>query len=211
MIKDRRVAAVVLAAGSSSRLGRPKQLVPFRGELLVNRAVRLARDAGADPVFVVLGAHFDEVFARLDKELAAPRVLINRAWKQGLSTSIALGVAAAERAGADDLMLMTCDQPAITSMHLRNLIATSRREHVVASTYAGRRGTPALFPEFAFHTLGELSGDEGARELLISDEVLTVTLPGGEFDVDTPTDLAELEAIDRRSGGPMLDAEEDVA
>ena len=191
-MKQARVAAVVLAAGGSTRLGQPKQLVQVDGECLVNRAVRVALAAGADPVFVALGAQFETVLEHLKYDEPPVRVLVNHAWRSGMASSIALGAAAAGRVDADALLVLACDQPAVTPRHLRELMLTSKCEHVVASAYAGRRGVPAIFPELAFHALQDLSGDWGARTLLQRAEVLTVPLPGGEFDVDTPDDLEAL-------------------
>ncbi len=193
---SRRLAALVLAAGASSRLGQPKQLVPFQGEQLILRAVRVAHEAGASPVFVVLGSNFESILEALAGNPYQPRILINKAWSSGMASSLRLGAAAAERAGVDDLLVLSCDQPAVTPEHLLRLAAASKREHVVASYYWERRGIPALFPEFAFHALQELQGDTGARELLQDDAVLTVALPGGEFDVDTPRDLERLKEFE---------------
>ena len=194
------MAALVLAAGASSRLGQPKQLVRFQGERLMDRAIRLAQEAGAVPVFVVLGANFELMLEALADSPSGPengvRILINKAWRSGMSSSLRLGATAAERAGADDLLVMGCDQPSVTAQHLRALCEASKREHAVASYYWQRRGIPALFPAFAFHALQDLSGDTGARELLQDDAVLTVPLPGGEFDVDTPEDLERLRAME---------------
>ena len=198
-----RMAALVLAAGGSSRLGEPKQLVRFHGETLMERAIRLAREAGASPVFVVLGADYERMLQALNEspQVSEPavRILINKAWRSGMASSLRLGASAAERVGADDLLVLGCDQPAVTAQHLQALCAASKREHVVASYYWQRRGIPALFPAFAFHALQDLSGDTGARELLQNEAVLTVPLPAGEFDVDTPEDLERLRAIEMDS------------
>lgn len=193
---SRRVAALVLAAGESVRLGQPKQLVQYRGERLIDRAIRIAYQAGASPVFVVVGAGYEELLDVLHSNPYQPRILINKAWKRGMATSIALGAAAADRVDAEDLLVLTCDQVTVTAEHLAMLMEASRKEHVVASHYYERRGIPALFPEFSFHALQELSGDTGARELLQDDAVLTVPLHGGEFDVDTPEDLVRLRAME---------------
>lgn len=189
---SRRLGALVLAAGASSRLGQPKQLVRYQGELLLDRAIRVAHEAGADPVFAVLGASYEIMLDSLEGNPYAPRILINKAWATGMASSLRLGAAASERAGVDDLLVLTCDQPAVTPDHLRRLVSVSKREHVVASYYGSRRGIPVLFPEFSFHALQELQGDAGARELLQDDAVLTVSLPGGELDLDTPEDLLAL-------------------
>ena len=189
---SRRLGALVLAAGASSRLGQPKQLVCYENEALLERAVRVAHEAGADPVFAVLGASYELMLGCLEGNAYAPRILINKAWATGMASSLRLGAAAAERAGVDDLLVLTCDQPAVTPDHLRRLVSVSKREHVVASYYGSRRGIPVLFPEFSFHALQDLQGDSGARDLLQDDAVLTVALPGGEFDLDTQEDLQAL-------------------
>jgi molybdenum cofactor cytidylyltransferase len=196
-MSDRRLAALVLAAGASTRLGQPKQLLQYQGEFLVERAVRIAREAGAHTVFVVLGAHYQPIFQALSKVSPPVRVLLNLGWQQGMGNSIALGAAAAERDGAADLLVLTCDQIHVTAEHLRLLIRASHRDHVVASVYAEHRGVPALFPEFSFHALQELRGDRGARDLLQQEDVLSVPFPGGSIDIDTPEDLEAMNADQR--------------
>ncbi len=203
---SRRLAALVLAAGASSRLGEPKQLVEFRGERLIDRAIRVAHEAGANPIFVVLGAEYERILKAVHLNPLRPRFLINKAWSSGMASSISLGAAAAERAGVDDLLVLACDQPSVTSAHLLQLARASKREHVVASYYWERRGIPALFPAFAFHALQDMRGDTGARELLQDRAVLTVPLRGGEFDVDTPEDLVRLHAMGELTASPDLDA-----
>ncbi|GAA3753199.1 nucleotidyltransferase family protein [Terriglobus aquaticus] len=190
----RHLGALILAAGASTRLGQPKQMVRWNGETLVERAVRIAREAGAETVLVVLGAHHEQIFPILQPYQPELRILLNQRWAEGMGTSIALGAAVAERHSVDDLLVLTCDQVAVTAQHLRDLVAASHREHVVASTYAGRRGVPALFPEFSFHALQRLSGDRGARDLLQHEDVVHLPLPGGELDIDTPEDLEQLTA-----------------
>jgi molybdenum cofactor cytidylyltransferase len=180
------IAAVVLAAGASTRLGEPKQLVELAGETLLERAVRVARAAGCAPVVVVLGAEYAEVLGRSRLGDALP--VINADWMEGMASSIRLGVrtlglVAQEAEGA---VLMTCDQPAVTAQHLDLLM---RREEAKASRYAGRNGVPAYFPKKYFKRLMELAGDAGARDLLA--EARSEELAGGEMDVDTAEDLAQ--------------------
>jgi molybdenum cofactor cytidylyltransferase len=187
-------AAIVLAAGASTRLGEPKQLVMLGGETLLERAVRVAREAGCAPVLVVVGASFPEVLAY--NKLGDAIQVINNTWQKGMATSIergvrTLGIVAKD---ADGVVLMTCDQPAVTPEHLRALAATGQ---VIASAYAGRRGVPAYFPSSSFPALLNLQGDAGARELLR--EAATVDLAGGELDVDTAADLEEAIRLESRS------------
>jgi CTP:molybdopterin cytidylyltransferase MocA len=176
------IAAIVLAAGASTRLGEPKQLIVIGGETLLERAVRTAREAVCAPVVVVLGADAEWIRERCD--LGDGLVIVNLDWEEGMASSIRIGVAAVH--GADGVVLMTCDQPAVTAGHLRKLTATGE---ITASAYAGRRGVPAYFPAAASPALMRLTGDAGARELLR--DAATVDLAGGELDVDTAVDLDE--------------------
>ncbi len=177
-------AAVILAAGASTRLGSPKQLVRLGEETLLERAVRIAREAGCAPVIVVLGAHAAAILSACTLEDAT--VVINADWVEGMSASIACGIAAVEDE-ADGVILMASDQPTVTPDHLRALQATGE---TTASAYAGRRGIPAFFPAAAFDDLLKLRGDQGARALLRTARF--VDLSGGEIDIDTAEDLAGL-------------------
>jgi CTP:molybdopterin cytidylyltransferase MocA len=185
-------AAVVLAAGASTRLGEPKQLVRLAGETLLERAVRTAREAGCSPVVVVLGADAEQIAAQCD--LSDAVVVVNDAWSEGMASSIRHGVRTLGSVAkdADGVVLMTCDQPAVTAAHLRALRSTGE---ATASAYAGRRGVPAYLPAAAFAQLMELHGDAGARELLV--QARCVELADGELDIDTAEDLAAAERMFR--------------
>jgi molybdenum cofactor cytidylyltransferase len=191
------VAAIIVAAGASSRLGQPKQLVLVDGEPLLQRAVRCAREAGAVPVFVVLGSSRERIEKAL--ELCDATIIANADWEEGLASSIRAGVkaAAAGAVGAAGVLLMTCDQPRATVEHLRMMIEKFDGELnlvLIASTYAGIRGTPAIFPRTMFADLMGLRGDRGARGLLAKTSLPVVEIPleGGEVDIDWPEDLAAL-------------------
>jgi molybdenum cofactor cytidylyltransferase len=182
-------AAVIVAAGASARMGEPKQLVSLAGETLLERAVRVAREAGCSPVVMVLGAEAERVSSSCN--LGDAVVAVNQRWREGMASSIRAGIEAL-RAGiagigeVHGVVVMTCDQPAVTAEHLRALAATGE---VTASEYAGRRGVPAYFPASSFVALQALTGDAGARELLRG--ARAVELNGGELDVDTPEALDE--------------------
>ena len=191
------VAAIILAAGASRRLGQPKQLVGFDGEALLQRALRIARESGASPVLAVLGAHFATICVNIPFDHAIP--VLNDEWELGMSTSIHAGlheldVRSPESTGA---LIMTCDQPRLTSAHLRMLIDAFHQHagsHIAASAYAGSLGIPAIFPRSAFSALYVLQGDKGARTLLLQPPCPLLSLPfeGGEIDIDLPSDLAKL-------------------
>jgi molybdenum cofactor cytidylyltransferase len=191
-------AAIVLAAGASRRLGQPKQLLMHGGETLLARAIRLAGEAGATPVLTVLGADFEIICASvaLDQTI----LVINDKWQQGIATSIhaglkALDVIAPDATGA---LILTCDQPRLTAAHLTDLFETFAAQpgpSIAASAYAGVLGTPAVFPRSSFTHLRALRGDKGARAFLVNRPcpLIAVPFPGGEIDIDTPADLAQLE------------------
>ena len=168
-----KVAGIVLAAGSSRRLGEPKQLVFLGGETLLERAARVAKDAGLQPIYVVVSGGHDVDFGVGKMDGCTP--LFNAGAVAGRASSIRVGVGAAAEAGVDGVVVMACDQPAVSAGHLRELM--SGGVEVVASVYAGRRGVPAYFPASAFKELMELRGDVGARELLRG--ARSVELPGG--------------------------------
>lgn len=191
------VAAIVLAAGASRRLGQPKQLIVCGGETLLARAVRLSIEAGATPVIAVLGANLEIISASVAID---PAILaINDRWQRGISTSIHAGLKALDavaRNSAGALML-SCDQPRLTVDHLRALIhtfAVQSQPSIVASAYAGALGVPAVFPRAAFPHLRALRGDKGARALLLNPPCPLVAIPfeGGEIDIDEPEDLTHL-------------------
>jgi molybdenum cofactor cytidylyltransferase len=175
-----RVGAVVLAAGASRRLGEPKQLVMLGSETLLERAVRIAREAECSPVLVVLGSEAGSIQATCD--LGSAIVVVNESWVEGMGGSIKAGIAALR--DVDACVVLTCDMPAMTAAHLCSLMASGE---VTASSYAGRRGVPAYFPVRTFPLLMELHGDAGAKDLLQA--VPCVELIGGELDVDTVKDL----------------------
>jgi molybdenum cofactor cytidylyltransferase len=192
------IAAILLAAGASQRLGQPKQLLEFEGETLIDRALRLAQEAGANPLVAVLGVHHQEIWAAVQtKNVTA---VINGDWNQGIATSIHAGLRAAEslNRAIPGALLLTCDQPRLAANHLRALLRSFSMQSTpccVASCYAGICGTPAVFPRSDFPDLYALRGDCGARTLFRDPTRCLVKLPfpGGEIDIDVPDDLHHLE------------------
>jgi molybdenum cofactor cytidylyltransferase len=191
------VAAIVLAAGASRRLGQPKQLLMLKGETLLEHALRVAKEAGATPVVVVLGARHDAIRAAVQFEGAV--VLVNEDWEKGLATSIHAGLRAVEMgANLDAVLLLGCDQPRLSADHLRSMIARFEGEFaptIIASLYGEVNGVPAIFPREAFPALRALDGDRGARGVILRPPCAVIALPfeGGEVDIDLPEDIAKLE------------------
>ncbi|HEY9126714.1 MAG TPA: nucleotidyltransferase family protein [Acidobacteriaceae bacterium] len=187
-----RIAAIVLAAGASRRLGQPKQLVRAGDETLLERTLRVAREAGLREVFAVLGAHAERILKEAD--LGISIAVENAAWETGMASSIHAGLRAAleQTPDLEAVMLLVCDQPRLTAAHLVRLIDAAQEGEVVASAYGGVPGVPAVFPASAFARLMELQGDAGARRLLQDRSVLTVAFEEGVIDVDTEEDLRRI-------------------
>jgi molybdenum cofactor cytidylyltransferase len=196
------VGAVVLAAGSSSRMGRPKQTLQYRGESLLRRAALAALGAGCRPVVVVTGAHAQ--LSRRVLEGLDVREVLNTLWETGMASSVRAGVEGLMRADADAeaAVLMLCDQPHVTAEIVSGLIKAYRAtgSPVVASVYGGGFGVPALFGRALFAELLRLEGAAGAKQVIKrhSSEAHFLPFPGGEVDVDTPDDFSQLTAQDYR-------------
>lgn len=192
------VGAVVLAAGSSSRMGSPKQTLQFRGESLLRRAARAALSAGCRPVIVVTGANAELSRGELDG--LDVREVLNASWQTGMASSVRAGVEALAGTDADAAVLMLCDQPHVTAEVVSGLVAAHRAtgSHVVASTYGGGFGVPALFGRALFGELARLEGAAGAKQVIKrhASEAHFLPFPNGEVDVDTPDDFSRLTAKD---------------
>jgi CTP:molybdopterin cytidylyltransferase MocA len=185
------VACAILAAGASRRLGQPKQLLRIDDQPLIRRIASVALASRADAVAVLLGAHADRI-ARALGGLPALETLLVSNWADGLSASVRAAAGWARRRGARALLLAVGDQLALTTDRLDALIAASDGgRRLVASTYGGVRGVPALIPSAHFPSLGRLTGDVGARELLraAGPEVTEVHWPAGARDIDERADV----------------------
>jgi molybdenum cofactor cytidylyltransferase len=191
--RARDTAVLILAAGASRRLGRPKQLVRLGREPLVRRAVRIAESLGPTWIGVVVGARA----ARVAVALAGTNAEIVRArrWHEGLAASLAAGVRRAPRR-ARWLLVMTVDQWRVGRADLARLLAAPGR-WPAAAAYGGRLGVPAAFPRRAWPALLRLRGDRGARELLERGPATAVPMPAAGADLDTPAELGALRCARR--------------
>ncbi|MGW4801415.1 NTP transferase domain-containing protein [Nonomuraea sp. MG754425] len=182
------VAGLLLAAGEGARLGRPKALVEFEGERLVDRGVRMLEEGGCHPVVVVLGAATVQVRGAV--------TVRNPDWASGMGSSLRVGLAALpEEAGS--VVVALIDQPLIGPGAVRALIGSGATGLAVA-TYGGRRRNPVLITRAHFAGVAELAtGDVGARPYLKAHPELVTEVPcddyGDPADIDTPEDLARLQ------------------
>jgi molybdenum cofactor cytidylyltransferase len=184
------VTGLVLAAGGSRRLGRPKQLLPYRGQTMLGHVLDTARACAFDQLVVAIGGSADEVRAHVD--LRGADVAVNPAYGEGCSSSIAAALGVVDpRAGA--LVLLLGDMPGVTVASVHALLDGRGDAPLAACAYEDGRGHPLAFARSAFADLALLHGDKGVWRLLdrAGDAVADVPVPGRiPRDVDTESDYA---------------------
>lgn len=187
------VYAIILAAGASSRLGRPKQLLQWQDRPLLTHTINIADSLLNNRVIVVLGAHAYEIQSAI--ALDKVRVVPNPNWQEGIASSIRAGINALPTS-AEAALLLLCDQPLIKHEHLHALLRAWQSEptRIVASHYHDSVGVPALFPAEYFGELLTLQGDRGAKRLLLEHREALVEIPlkQAELDIDHTEDFHRL-------------------
>lgn len=181
---------IILAAGSSSRMGRPKQLLQIAGESLVRRAVRVAMAAGQKNIFVVVGAHGDDVRDQIED---LPITIVeNTNHASGMASSIAAGIQSLPQKSPGTL-IMTCDQPVIKVSHFLNMINVfnTSRPRICATGYEDFSGVPAIFSSNLYPELLKLKGDRGARAVVekYKQHLISLPCPAAALDCDTPQEF----------------------
>jgi len=183
------VAIVILAAGSSSRMGQSKQLLRLQDTTVLHHATTVALQANPASVIVVLGAHAKQ--HRESIQQMPVSIVVNEQWETGMGSSLKAGLQHAERQHPHitAVLFMVCDQPALTTQHLLALIGKADNP-IVASHYAGSPGVPALFSKSLFSALHALKNDQGAKKIFqqFPEQLALVNFPGGELDLDTMED-----------------------
>ncbi|WP_072008510.1 NTP transferase domain-containing protein [Hymenobacter sp. IS2118] len=188
------VALLLLAAGASTRMGRPKQLLSYRGRTLLRHAAETAVATGCAPLVLVTGALHDSLAAEV-ADLPF-QVVHNPDWESGMASSIQAGLNATVASQPSAYLVMLADQPLVTPEHLRQLVTTQRqsRAAVVATAYGDTLGVPAVFDQSLLSALHELRGAQGAGRLIASQGIAAgrLAFPDGLLDVDTPEAYAAL-------------------
>lgn len=191
-----KIGGILLAAGGSSRLGQPKQLLQFKGKTLIRRAAEALVGSGCCPIVVVLGAEIECSTAEL--EGLEVNICINDNWQVGMSSSIVSGL---ERMleiepNLDAAVITLCDQPNVSSVNIDKLLTAFRVSSlpIVAARYGETIGVPALFYKEIFHQLFELTGDKGARQIIQNhiEIVDTVAIEKAAVDIDCLDDVNRL-------------------
>ena len=187
---------ILLAAGSSSRLGRPKQLLKYNSHTLLQHSLQIAIASNAHNIVVVLGAHAENIKEDIDHQNI--HIAINSSWQEGMASSIHCGIKAMAEISpsVEGIIIMVCDQPHTSTILLNKLLDTYQqtKKEIVASGYENIIGTPVYFHRSLFPELLQLAGDKGARNLIrrYADKVEVVPFPEGKIDIDTELDYREL-------------------
>lgn len=195
------VGIIILAAGGSTKLGSPKQLVQFKGKTVFRRSVESALACDPACLIVVLGSRAEEI--SIEAEGLPVEIVINKEWEVGISSSIKAGLTKLIelRPDIDAVIIMLSDQPFVDKKTIRSLLDTYRTagKPIVASEYNGVLGVPALFDRSMFDELMKLKGDAGARVIIrqtASDNIAPIPAPEAAFDIDTPQDRDRLRKYD---------------
>ncbi len=186
--------AIILAAGGSSRYGQCKQLEEINGSTLIKTATsELLSLFDRNKIHIVVGAHSEEIVEAI--RTLHVNIIYNHDWESGMGSSLKTALGAVET-DADAIMVTLCDQVLIRENHLHQLIETWRGAplNIIASAYSDTIGTPTIIPAPFFPQIFQLTGDIGAKSILMDNPEKTVTLPvpEAEFDVDTPWELEKL-------------------
>ncbi len=190
------IGIIILAAGASTRLGQPKQLLTYRGKSLIRQIAEVAIHSPCQPVIVVLGAYAEII--QPDLKNLNIHIVYNQQWSTGMASSIRCGLTAIQAIAPhlNAIVLMLCDQPFVSLNLINQLVAKYQTTNcsIVASEYAGILGVPALFDKTLFSELDLLQGDIGARKTIRqhSSNCLSIPFSEGVLDIDTLDDYQKI-------------------
>jgi molybdenum cofactor cytidylyltransferase len=191
------VGLIILAAGASTRMGTPKQLLPYRERSFVHHIAEVAIASVCQPIAVVVGANSERIKAELSQ--LPVQIVENQHWAEGMSASIRVGIEAllAANQNLDAVAIALCDQPFVSSQTLDKIVEAYRftGKSIIASEYAGTLGVPVLFSRSLFSELLALKNTEGAKQIIKKhiDEIFSIPFPEGAIDIDTPKDYEDLQ------------------
>jgi molybdenum cofactor cytidylyltransferase len=193
------VGLIILAAGASTRMGTPKQLLAYRGCTLIRHMAEVAIASYCKPIAVVLGANAERIKPEISQ--LPIKIVENQQWEEGMSTSIRVGLEAllAMNPNLDAVAIALCDQPLVSSPTLERIVEAYHLtgKPIIASEYSGTLGVPALFNRTLFSELMTLKSTEGAKKLIKKHihEVFSVPFSEGAIDIDTPKDYEQLQTL----------------
>lgn len=190
-----KIAFVILAAGGAKRMGEIKQLLPWQEKSLISHIIDKGIDSQADKTYVVLGASAEKISTRINNKPVIK--IINQDWKEGIGSSISAAVTHIVKSGEtfSGILISLADQPLIKQSHFNLLIEAfaSGNLGIAATSFSGSAGVPAIFGPHYYNKLIDLSGNKGAKSLIISnlDDSKLIDCNDLYFDIDTPGDYKE--------------------
>ncbi|MDY7004602.1 MAG: nucleotidyltransferase family protein [Cyanobacteriota bacterium] len=193
---NKSIGIIILAAGASTRLGQPKQLLIYKGNSLIFNTVEIAVNSGCSPIIVVLGAYADLILPEISD--FPVKIVENSDWQAGMNTSLGAGIKTLQTTHKiiEAVIIMVCDQPFLSTNLIQKMIDVYylKLNPIVASEYAGVLGVPALFSSSIFPEMLNLKTDKGAKQIInkYARQVATVNFPRGEIDIDTFNDYESL-------------------
>lgn len=193
------VGIVILAAGASTRMGKPKQLLSYRESSLLTHTIKAAIASVCRPIIVILGSHAQQIKQSVSQ--FSVQVVENKQWSEGMGSSIRTGIKAlnAVSQNIDAVVLTLCDQPFISSQIIDEIVNVYclTGKPIVAAEYSETFGVPALFSHTFFSELATLEGAAGAKQIIAKYHkgVFRVPFPQGAIDIDTPQDYEQLQTL----------------
>lgn len=191
--ENKNIAVIILAAGSSARLGRPKQLLELDGNTLLQKSIIAALNVSKN-VIVVLGAN--EQLIRPTISNLPIEITLNKNWAKGMSSSIRTGMSFLENKDCEAVLIMLCDQPFVDALLLEKMISVFEKSElpIVASEYEGKVGVPAIFDVSFFQKLKILEGQKGAKTLIMNNlkQIECFSFEKGKIDIDTEEDWKKI-------------------
>ena len=196
-----KISTLILAAGSSSRLGRPKQLLKFEGTTLIEKITRVALNV-SNHVLIILGANAPIIRPHLEilvqENFSKLEIALNPEWEEGMGKSLSFGVKKLAES-SDAILVVLSDQLFVDEVLLQKMLQTfaESKMPIVACSYANQLAVPILFGKDLYPDLMALQGDKGAKVLLNkhSDKVMSIEFPAGIFDIDTPNDVEKFKLL----------------
>ncbi|MEP5611153.1 MAG: nucleotidyltransferase family protein [Cyclobacteriaceae bacterium] len=187
---------IILAAGSSSRLGRPKQLLDYKGQPLLQHTIEIAAQLGCKASALVLGANAHSIEEKID--LKSLDLITNENWEEGIASSIRFGLSHLldKKSDLKHVLFLLSDQPYLSVEVVRELLsAHDENQAITACNYKDQMGVPVIFGKLFFEELMQLKGDQGAKKIVMKNIgiVSTITFVRGEIDVDTEEDYSRLD------------------
>ncbi len=190
------IGIIILAAGASTRMGKPKQLLLYQGRSLLRHITEIAIASKNQPIIVVLGANAEIIKPEICQ--LPVQIVENLQWASGMSSSIQTGVNALGQ-NVEAVVITLCDQPFVSPEVINQLVEAYRLtpKAIVACEYADTLGVPALFHHTFFSKLANLKQGEGAKQIINKyiNQVTSVPFLEGKIDIDTPDDYEQLQIM----------------